>query len=266
MKALRLAPLVAATALMTAEPARAQWTIYDPANVARNTFTALTKAETLIVQNEQYAKLRRMAQRLSLFTSLAKYVLDDIPAWRIHDFADPDTVLFARDYHAALNYGDRPGAGFQNVARTRLAAAAALGRMSPTARDVALRALATLDAADSALIAATHQTGSLRFNGRRELQAVAALERHVVDESNEQSATAVLDKISGAEMIAAQQKQARTQFTAAMLEQLLIENKRSRDTEAAAMNMLLSRLRDGRTQEARLLAGAGDDLRTWRQP
>ena len=138
--------------------------------------------------------------------------------------------------------------------------------MSPAARDVALRALATLDAADSALIAATHQTGSLRFNGRRELQAVAALERHVVDESNEQSATAVLDKISGAEMIAAQQKQARTQFAAAMLEQLLIENKRSRDAEAAAMNMLLSRLRDGRTQEGRLLAGAGDDLRNWRQP
>ena len=118
MKALRLAPLVAATALLTAEPARAQWTIYDPANVARNTFTALTKAETLIVQNEQYAKLRRMAQRLSLFTSLAKYVVDDIPAWRIHDFADPNTVLFARDYHAALNYGDRPGAGFQSVARS----------------------------------------------------------------------------------------------------------------------------------------------------
>ncbi|MDH4067241.1 MAG: hypothetical protein OEW19_22800 [Acidobacteriota bacterium] len=266
MNRLRVPLLAVLVAACTADSVQAQWTIYDPSNVARNTFTALTKAQTLVVQNEQYSKLRRMAQRLSLFTSLAKYVLDDVPAWRIHDFADPNSVLFARDYHAALNYGDRPGAGFQSVARARLAAAAALGRMAPAARDATLRALATLDAADSSIIAATHQTGALRFNGRRELAAVAALERHVVDESNEQSATAVLDKISGAEMIGARQKQARAQFVAALLEQLLIDNKRARDTEAVAMNMLLGRLRDGRVQDARLLAGAGDDLRTWRQP
>ena len=48
-------------------------------------------------------------------------------------------------------------------------------------------------------IAATNDTGQLRFNGRRqELPAIDALEADVIDPSLEQSTTAVLDKISGA--------------------------------------------------------------------
>jgi hypothetical protein len=47
---------------------------------------------------------------------------------------------------------------------------------------------------------------------------------------------------------------------------LLVENKRERDAEAAAMNMQLGRLRDGRAAGLSLLAGAANDLRTWKQP
>lgn len=265
MRTLRRTLLTALIGLTLAAPASAQWTIYDPATTARNALTAATKAQTLIVQSQQFQALRRMSQRLSLLTTLAKYVVDDVPDWRIHVFWEPD-VLFARDYHAALNYGDRRGAAYIGVARPRLPAAAILARMPPEAREVTRRVLATLDAADSALIAATDQTGQLRFNGRREFLAIDALERHVVDGSDAQSATAVLDKISGATLIDTRQGQARAQFVAALLEQLIVDNKRTRDTETASMNMLLGRLREGRTQDARLLAGAGDDLRTWRQP
>ena len=42
--------------------------------------------------------------------------------------------------------------------------------------------------------------------------------------------------------------------------------KRLRDTEAGAMNMRLVSLRDGRAVGASLIAGAANDLRTWRQP
>ena len=62
------------------------------------------------------------------------------------------------------------------------------------------------------------------------------------------------------------QKQARLQLLTAMAEQLLIENKRSRDTETGVMNMQLGRLRDGRAANASLLSGASEDLRGWRQP
>ncbi|MGH8514823.1 MAG: hypothetical protein ACREV8_12960 [Gammaproteobacteria bacterium] len=124
-----------------------------------------------------------------------------------------------------------------------------------------------MNLADATAIAATHDTGQLRFNGRkRELPAIDDLEPHVIDPSNEQSATAVLDKISGAVLIGARQRQARAQLLAGIVEQLLVESKRARDSEAAAMNMHLVTWRDGRAANDAFVAGSGDALRTWRQP
>ena len=125
--------------------------------------------------------------------------------------------------------------------------------------------LATLDLADSTIIVGTDQTGQLRYNGRKEQAAIDALDADVIDPSPSQSATAVLDKISAAGLIRARQQQARLQFLTGIVEQLLVDNKRSRDTETAVMNMQLFRLRDGRAANSSLIAGAGDDLRRWRQ-
>jgi hypothetical protein len=101
------------------------------------------------------------------------------------------------------------------------------------------------------------------------MDAIGELERHVTDPSPDQSATAVLDKISGAALIETGQKQARLQFLTALVEQLLVDSKRARDTEAAALNMQLGRLRafgDGEERRNGLLEGAAEDLRAWRQP
>ena len=114
--------------------------------------------------------------------------------------------------------------------------------------------------------AKSDQTGQLRYNGRRELAAIDALEGNTLDPSPGQSATAVLDKISGAGLIRARQQQARIQFLGSIVEQLLVDNKRSRDTETVSMNMQLERLRWGRAANSSLVAGAADALRTWRQP
>ena len=146
---------------------------------------------------------------------------------RIHDFEGP-TFLFSRAYNAALNYGDRAGGGFLTVSHPVADAAAALGRLAPAARRTLLSQLATLDLSDSAVISATHDTGQLRYNGRRELAAIDALERDVTNDSLEQSTTAVLDKVSGAELIAARQRQARIQILDGIVEQLLVDGKRTR--------------------------------------
>ena len=63
----------------------------------------------------------------------------------------------------------------------------------------------------------------------------------VIDPSEAQSATAVLDKISGAVLLETRQKQARLQYLTSIVEQLVIDNKRARDTEAAVLNMQLRR-------------------------
>jgi hypothetical protein len=208
-----------------------------------------------------------MAKRLSLATNLDKYSVPEPPRWRVYRYQD--TNLYANPYNEALNGGDREGASYAEIARERAIPGpelAGLAELAPEAEAAIAAQLATLDLADSTIIAGTDQNGRLRSSGKREMRAIDALERDVVDPSHTQSATAVLDKISGAVLIETRQKQARLQFLTGIVEQLLIDNKRSRDTEAAVMNMQLNRLRDGRAANTALLAGAGDALRTWKQP
>jgi hypothetical protein len=248
---------------LAASSVSAQLVVNDPAVTARNAITATVKEYLLNVQREQHSKLRRMARRLSMHTNLDKYALPDPPRWRTHG----GDYLFAGPYNDALIFGDAAGGAYVELTHRLLSAADGLARLPAHARQTVLARLATIQLTDAAAIAATHDTGQLRYNGRkRELPAIDALEAHVIDPSNEQSATAVLDKISGAGLIAARQRQARAQLLAGIVEHLLIDNKRARDAEATAMNMQLVTWRDGRAANEAFVAGTGDALRNWRQP
>lgn len=241
----------------------AQLVVHDPAVTARNAITAAVKEYLLNVQREQHSELRRMATRLSMHTNLDKYALPDPPRWRTHG----GDYLFAGPYNDALIFGDAAGAAYTELTHRLLSAAEGLAQLPLGARRAVLAQLATIELTDAAAIAATHDSGQLRLNGRRrELQAIDALEAHVIDPSNEHSATAVLDKISGATLIAARQRQARAQLLTGIVEQLLVENKRARDSEAAVMNMQLVMWRDGRAANEAFVDGTGDALRNWRQP
>ncbi len=206
------------------------------------------------------------SKRLSLFTDLRKYALEEPPRWRIHDFEEEGTFRFANRYLVSLNYGDSAGAGYLNVIQPIVYAHEFLQNRPPVMRRALTARLATIDVADALAIGSTHDSGQVRYGGRRELSAIEALERHVVDPSNEQSATAVLDKISGASLIGARQRQARIQLLTGVLEQLLVDSKRARDTEAALIGMQLKTWRDGRAANEAFVAGSADALRTWRQP
>jgi len=252
--------------LASASAAHAQVVVYDPAVTTRNAMTAVIKEYLLELQTQQHSQLRRMAHRLSMFTDLGKYRVTQAPLWRIHEFENPDVFRFARDYHAALNYGDHAGSGYAAVAQAVLQDPAVLARLGPEARRALVGPMATLEVAGGAMITGTDETGRVRFNGRRELRAIEALDQDVTNGSLEQSMTAILDKISGGVLIGARQRQARTQLLAAVVEQLAIDSKRTRDTEAATINMQLTTWRDREAANTAFGAGAGDALRTWRQP
>jgi len=243
----------------------AQIVVSDPAVTYRNSVTAVLKEMLVRLQQQQHSELRRMAHRLSMFTTLAKFRVTNPPLWRIHDFESP-TFLFSRAYHAALNYGDGAGQAFLAISHPFIDPTPAMARLPAQARRALSSQLATLDLSDAVAIAGTHDTGQLRYNGRRELAAIDGLERDVTNDSLEQSTTAVLDKISGAGLIGVRQRQARIQLLDGVVEQLLVENKRARDTETAAMNMQLTAWRDRAVVNQAFLSGAGDALRTWRQP
>jgi len=245
---------------------QAQIVVFDPAITIRNTTTAIVKELLANLQELQRRQIRRMSRRLSLFTDLQKYKLPEPPRWRIHIFNDPEAVLFAGDYNAALNYGDASGNAFRSVTVPVISARGLFGEEDPTAvREFAAR-LATINVADATLISATNDTGHVRFNGRREQVAIDQLDFDALDPSDEQSTTAVAEKLSGAAVIAARQRQARAQLLVGIVEQLLVDSKRSRDTEASLMNMQLTTWRIARPANTAFGAGMGDALRTWRQP
>ena len=81
---MRRLTLVAALVLLVSPSAFAQFAVHDPAVTARNTITAIVKEYILSTQRSSTRRLRRMAQRLSLFTNLRKYALPDPPRWRTH--------------------------------------------------------------------------------------------------------------------------------------------------------------------------------------
>jgi hypothetical protein len=245
---------------------QAQIVVYDPAITIRNTTTAIVKELLANLQEQQRRQIRRMSRRLSLFTDLQKYKLPEPPRWRIHIFNDPEAVLFAGDYNAALNYGDASGNSFRGVTLPVIDARGLFGEEDPTAvREFAAR-LATINIADATVISATNDTGHVRYNGRREQEAIDQLDFDALDPSDEQSATAVAEKLSGSALIAARQRQARAELLVGIVEQLLVDSKRSRDTEASLMNMQLTTWRIAGPANTAFGAGTGDALRTWRQP
>jgi hypothetical protein len=241
--------------------------VFDPLNTLEHSFLNGWRRIIGDVLTQQLDMVRQMAQRLSAVTSLAKYVAPDAPSWSTRRIDNGWTASAA--FMEALNSGDPAGVGYAGVTRSRLPVGSALvafGEENVEAENAIRSALATLDIADSVLIAGTDQTGRIRGNWASEVRTIAALETDVSDGNPAQSTTAVLDKISAASLIRARQQEARVQLLTALTEQLLVDSKRDRDTEAASMNMQLGRLAAGRSVSASLLAGSADDFRSWRQP
>src|SRR5688500_5627992 len=239
----------------------AQIVVHDTSVTIRNAITAVLKEYLLEVQIAQYSQLRRMAQRLSMFTHLGKYSAPDAPRWRRHPGEDGEGEMVSSLLQSALDFGDADGGSYRNLLHSVIADPAALAALPTAARNVVERHLATIDLADAVSVATIHNSGRLRFAGRAELNAIEALDADVTDGSLEQSATAVLDKISGATVIAARQRQAQSALLVGLVEQLAVDTKRDRDTHAAALNMQLSQWANAPTPGA-AFSGTGDALRT----
>jgi hypothetical protein len=245
---------------------RAQVVVNDTSVTIRNAITAALAERLLDLQISQHSQLRRMAQRLSMFTHLGKYSAPDAPRWRRHPGGDDEGgEMFSSRLQSALDFGDAGGGGYSGVVHSVVADPATVAAIPAAARGVVERQLSTIDLADAVSVAAIHNSGRLRFAGRAELRAIEALDADVTDGSLEQSATAVLDKISGATLIGARQRQARSELLIGLVEQLVVDTKRERDTHTAALNMQMSQWANA-VAAAGAFSGTGDALRTWRQP
>ena len=252
--------LISTALVLIAGPAFAQLVVIDPANLYQAILIAertLSEYHTLV---QQYETIVRMGRSLG---SLDRYRTPSI-AITGHD---PSRWPYGEPWLRGLNSGDARGTLYEQTARRLERPGAELNSLPAPARKAIENAYATVEITDSVAEIAGHQVALVRgYNGLLQ-QVVQEFQNDVLNTlPRYHEMTAVLDKVAAGELVARRQDMATNQLLSHALEQLLARSKRTRDTEAATMNMRLIGMRDGRTAGANLIQGTADDLRTWRQP
>ena len=198
------------------------------------------RAREYLTLLDQYQTIVRMAQGLG-----------NLDAYRIPTIAttshDTGRWEYGRPWLQGLNSGDAAGGAYMQVARRLDRPGATLASLPPAARQAIERAYATIEITDSVAQMGGHQVALIRGYSGRLQSAIDALERDVVSQAaGYHETTAILDKIAAGQLVARREDMAANQLLSHVLEQLLARSKRQRDSEAAAMNMRLGGLRDGR--------------------
>ena len=245
---------------MVGVPAHAQLVVIDPANLEQTTLIAERTLRAYQNLLAQYETLVRMAQGLG---NMDRYRVSPASITR----HDPSRWTYGAPWLQGLNSGDFRGQLYRQTTRPLASPGGIIDRLPSTARKALEHAYATVEISDAVAAIAGHQVAQVRGYSGALQTAIQALESDVVNPlSRYHELTAELDKIAAGALLARRQDTATNQLLSHVLEQLLARGKRARDTEAATMNMRLANLRDGRTAGAGLIAGAANDLRTWRQP
>ena len=257
---MRTVLLLALAVVSLAAPARAQFVVSDPENLAQAVLIADRTLQEYNTLMEQYRTIVRMSQGLG---ALDRYRMPAV------GFNGPDTTNrpYGAPWTQGLNIGDPYGDLYYKTTRALEKPGTVLDPMPASARRSVENSYATIEMTDSVAVIGAHQVALIRGYSQQLQNAVQALERDVTNPGTEyHQVTALLDKVAAGELVGRRQDMATNQLLSHALEQLLVRGKRTRDTEAANMNMRLLGMRDGRTAGASVVKGAGDDLRNWRQP
>jgi Domain of unknown function (DUF4141) len=243
-----------------ANPARAQWVVIDPGNLAQAILIAERTWRHYDELRRQYETILRMGAGLG---NMEGYRIPTIAITR----HDPSRWEFGRPWIQGLNTGDPSGAAYAATTLPLERPNAALSALSASARRAFERRYATVEITDTVAMRGGHQVALVRGYHDRLQQAIQGLESDVLNDLlRYHEMTAILDKIAAGELLARRQDMASNQLLSHALEQLLARSKRERDTEAATINMQLTTWRDAQAANAAFVAGSGDALRTWRQP
>lgn len=244
----------------SAQSALAQIPVTDPGNLAQAILIAERTRREYEALLAQYETLVRMSRPLG---TLERYRIPAVPTGN-HDVGRWE---YGGPWLHALNNGDPRGVAYAASTRRLTPPTAFLQQLPEPARRAIEAAYATVEITDALAQAGGHQIGTSRLYSDRLQRAIDALEADVLSPAAEQhEMTAVLDKVAAGALIGRRQDMAANQLLSHALEQLVARNKRLRDAEAAAMNMQIGALRDGRAASSSIVRGAADDLRNWRQP
>ena len=251
----RSAILTTIVIALAAHTVSAQFVVHDPTNYAQ----ALTRYAQMLQQYRFWlAQARRLPADLA-----ARYRVPQ-PRWRSHD---PGASAYARSILTSLNSGDSSGAGYRSVVDQLLDLNTVLPTLPADLQRRLTNAYATIQLADSIATTGVDQIGRIRANGGTVLTAIANMENDALAFSEDHhTQIAVLNKINGANVLALRLGEASNQLQMHMLEELLVQNKRTRDAEAQAMNARLFQWRYGVEYGRALFTRTAIGLDQWRQP
>ncbi len=126
---------------------------------------------------------------------------------------------------------------------------------------------ATVELTDGANIAAIETIGRLRANAHGVETAIQGLEADSLSADPDMNTEiAVLNKINAANLISTRSEQDANKLLVALTEAQIIDAKRKRDAEAAAINNDIRFRTEGRTVMHEQVADASAAIRSWRLP
>lgn len=252
----RLAVVTTLIVTLAVSTATAQLVVHDPINYAQS----LARYAQLL---QQYRFWIEQARRLP--GDMAARYRVAATRWRNHD--NEGQYRYARPILTALNVGDTGGTLYRQVTDLLEPLAPLLPSVPAEFRRRLATIYASIELADSVAKMAIHQVGAIRSNGRPTLTAIENMENDALAAGNAfHTQTALLNKINGANVLGLRINETANQFQMHILEQLLVQNKRSRDAEAQVMDAHLFQWRYGTTYGRDLFSRTAAGLDQWRQP
>jgi len=245
-----------------AAPVHAQLVVIDPVAIAKT-------VEVVDITRQHYEKVvqtyNRWVEFLTNLPGIDRYNVPGLPVTR-HDV---DRYPYGAPMLRGFNAGDPRGDLYSTVIAALSSVRGVLATLpSGPARTALERQIAAIEISDSIVERGIHQVGANR--GYSAIGIASAITNLTADVINGRRAyhypTAILDKISGAEVIGRNQDMATNQLTSHLLEQLLNEAKVQRDADADTMNLRLGDIQHGQDAGAAMLVGSGAQIRAWRQP
>lgn len=250
----RLAVVVLLLTLLPA-PARAQWVVFDPANFGQ----AVAQVTNLV---NTYQWIVDQARRLPA-AILAHYVTPEVQ-WRLHNLQT--AYPWARPLLTALTSGDTSGQRYLQLVDVVQPLTDVLDHLPANLRRRVTDAYAAIELADSVAQMGINQVGTIRTNGSNVLSAIRAVENDTVDPLDSfQSQTAILNKINGTSVLGLRIAERSTQLLTSTLEQLIVDNRSKRDTEAKLINATIQQWQYGLQYGQDLYRNTAANLDTWRQ-
>jgi hypothetical protein len=256
-----IAVVIALVLVTSAIPARAQGIpVFDVSNLTQLVEMATRTLATLNTIKSQYELVTRMAKGIG---SLNGYTIPDIAA-AVHDVA---RFPYGGTWLEGLNSGDARGDRYFATVHQLQRPDGLLANLPLDAQRAITSAYATIEILDSVAMMGGHQSAIVRTYQRQIADVIGLLESDIVSTiPGFHALTAIADKISAGQLISRRSDMAGNQLISHVLEQLIAKNKRTRDAEAASLNMRLNALTDHGEMSQSLMKNAERELRNWRQP